>query len=212
MSNNQQEYNRLLDMARVALPAASDAGIKQIVYERLHEFFDITSMWAENICFTTSDCCTSYDLVASPPGQIIRLVWVLDSNNCWVVASMEHPATITLRDTPQAGLVFTARVTKTVALPLTRDDLPEVPDWFLPQWSPVVASGVIGTMAGQSSKPYSNPSLANVELRRYRDGVARARAATTRHNTYGSQSWTFPQGYRTRGQKGGVSVGNTGRF
>jgi len=202
-----------MNQARVKLPGASDAGIKGELFDVLHEFFSDSSAWQEAITFDVMPTLQDYALVADG-GQIVRLVGVMDANGIPVPASMPTIGTVLLQNAYDTAQVLTATVAKTVSLPIHRDynNVPQMPIWTLPVWGRTILDGVLGKMMTQVSKSYTNETLGTYHLKRFRDGIAMAKTAMLRRNSFGAQAWQFPQGYRTRNQKGGVSSGGTGRF
>jgi hypothetical protein len=82
----------------------------------------------------------------------------------------------------------------------------------LPLFGRTILSGLLGKMKGQLNKSYSDRQGSVFDLAQFKDGIAMAKVATFRRNSIGSQAWNFPQTYRTRNQRGGVSVGNPVQF
>lgn len=56
-------------------------------------------------------------------------------------------------------------------------DFPDdtLPDVFASHWFDIIRDGAIGDLCGQQDKSYTNPQLALLHQRRFRNGVARAR-------------------------------------
>lgn len=208
MAAAKQDFDRLMRQANVKLIGASDAGIKGELYDVFQEFFNDSSVWLENINFTIIAGTVDYD-VAPVEGQVIRLAGVVDTNGVPQPALMPTLGTIALRDMPSAsGAVFTATVIKNVVLPTTRDQTPIVADFVLPKYHNTILDGVLGRMMSHMGKSYFSEQLSVYHLRRFRDGIARARVEVLRRNTMGAQAWAFPQTFRSRGQRGGVSTGS----
>jgi hypothetical protein len=140
---------------------------------------------------------------------------VVDSNASPQPATMPVLGTIILRNPPniaQAPLYFYAIVAKSVALPTDRNMLPVGPDWLLPQHHLHILDGLLGKMHAQPQKTYYSEKLSAYHLRRFRVGIAMARVATRRQNSFGTQSWRFPRTFATSSQQGGVpSFGGTDR-
>ncbi len=207
-------YTRLLDLARVELVGASDAGIKQQLFWTEEEFFRVSSAWQETIPITLEAGETSYEIEPqeNPPGVIIRLALVLDANNIPQPAMLPSasPLNVVLRDPPNdSGATLNVTVIKNVD---QCRDVPEVPDWVYQLWTAVLVAGVIGRMKLQPDKSYTDVKGAAYHLRKFESGVAQARSAALRRNTFGLNAWSYPQQFRSRGQRGGVSVGNATSF
>jgi hypothetical protein len=179
--------------------------------------------------------------VSVSAGQIIRLFTVLDQNlmpqpAVLLAASQPGPpggsdlaplnsgtppnpssqtdfATVTLQYQYSNPQIFTASLILNVTQPSnSRDGVPDMPPWTLSKFGRVVLDGLLGKMMGQPSKSYTQDSLSVYHLKRFRDGMAMVRVAITRSSTVGSQNWCFPQQFRTRNQRGGVSVGSQTGF
>lgn len=207
---------RLLNSARVKLTGASDIGLKQELFDVLQEFFKDSISWLTQIQVTTKNNVTEYDIsegFTSPVGVIIKLIGVVDASNFNISAQMSEPSILSLRDAPTTGQVLTVTVAMNVSLPIDSKLLvPEFPQWVLPLWHIVILDGLLGKMMSQQNKSYSDDSKSVYHLRRFRDGIAQARVAAIRRNTYGTNTWVYPQNFRSRGQKGGISIGNAQRF
>ena len=211
MTIAKQDFDLFMDRARDKLPGASNASVKAEVYDVLTEFFRDTSSWLEDLTVHVFTDTTAYDIVPTE-GQIIRLIQVFDSNRIPQPATMANFGQIVLQWPTTVEQDYTVTVAKNVVLPKTSSDMPVGPEWVFPTWGNVILDGVLGKMMGSLARPYSNQTLAAYHLRRFRDGMAQARTATLRRNTYGVQAWAFPQGWRSRTQRGGVSTGNATGF
>jgi len=194
---------------RTELPGISKAGLHQMMYEVWSEFWDETNAWQNHIPLNLQEGVTEYPIFATDPGQIIRLLGVMDNNLINQVAMMADIGVVTLRDAP-TNTTPPVQMKATVALnvlPVDDDNEPFVPVWAEPLWGLTIYEGVVGRFCNQEGRPYSNDQKAIYHLKRYRDGLARAKTAVLRRNTFGVNAWQYPQSFRTRGQKGGVSVG-----
>ena len=239
MTVPKKDLNYLLNQARVKLPGASDAGIKHELYEVLHEFFDTTNAWKFDVQINVQPLIQAYG-VSVPSGQIIRLFTVLNQDLIQQPAVLKAPslpgppggstsgpssintppnpstvtdfATISLQLQYSNAQIFTASLILNVAIPDESHGIPEMPSWTLSKFGRVVLDGLLGKMMGQPSKSYTQDSLSTYHLKRFRDGMAMVRIAITRSSTVGSQNWAYPQQFRTRNQRGGVSVGSQTGF
>ncbi len=212
MASLKHDYARLLNLARVKLPGSSDAVIKAELFETLHEFTFETNVWWEDIPITTVIGITTYTLLSDEPGEIVRLISLRDANlNSWA-ASMPTPPIVTLSQLPQQVSTIqalTARVARVPGSAVSRDSetgsLPDIPEELLPLYGPNILDGVLGRCMAHINKPYSNERMALYHLRRFRSSLTATRAAVLKQNTYGTNSWGYPQGFRSTGQKGGVT-------
>jgi hypothetical protein len=201
MALDPREVSQLLVQAQIKLTGASEGGIKAELYDVLKEFFDDSSCWQEDIPFLPVANETEYLLAPAQDGQIIRLTNVWDDKGSPVLqAFMRDFAKLVLVNPPQNDA--TANY---VALPVA-------PDWTLRVYSVHIADGLIGRMMGQQQKTYSNNSLSAYHLKRFRTGIQIAKTAASRDNLKGAQSWSYPIGWRSHSQRGGVSTANPTRF
>lgn len=223
MAMRKVDFEALMNQLRIELTGASDSGIKFALYHTFHEFFNDSSAWQETIVLPMQQSIVDYDIAPAEDGQIIRLVGVVDQNN------VPQPALLT-----QVGLAngaghivfewapnllpngqtqsFLVTVAKNVVRPNSRDNIPIAPEWVLPIYERTILDGVQGKMMNQPGTSYSNDAKAKYHLARFRDGIAMARTAVLRRNTFGSQAWSFPQTFKVGTQRGGVSSANPNRF
>jgi len=208
----EKQYIKLFMInARIEVVGASDQGIKIALYDVLQHFFEFTSLWQELIPFTTAPNVQEYTFAPQedPPGQIIRLQYVIDQNHIVQPSSMPimDPPTVRLRDTPNTAWQGTACFAKSVTLDVD-EGIPELPNWIWQRWMPTLMHGVMGKMMLTPSKSYTEEKLGTFHQRMYERDCSLIRGMVLRQNTYGTNSWMYPQGWRVRGQRGGVSVGN----
>lgn len=203
-------YRRLLfERVQTELPGVAKGMIGQVMFEMFHEFFDVSSYWLEDIPFSTVVGQQAYTLtpVGPPPGQIIRLAGVIDTGGVNQPAMMPEIGVLTLRDPPNTVQSFTATVMKTVILPCTPTGLVEAPSPIVARFFPGLLSGLLGKLMSQPMKSYSHDTLSVFHLKKFECVKTQARVAGIRRNTYGTNSWAYPQQYRVSGQRNGVSVG-----
>lgn len=212
MAIAKQDFDRFMNQARIKLPGASDAGIKAELFDVMTEFFRDSSCWTEAISVPIIANTTTYSLTPAQDGQIISLAGVVDQNNIPQPAIMSDFGQFTLKYTPNSNQTFVATVCKNVTLPTTRDAIPVAPDWLFQQYHVTILDGLLGKMMAQPEKSYTSAAASQYHTRRFLDGTAMARVSAMRRHTFGTQAWSFPQGFRSRGQRGGVSVGNDTRF
>lgn len=205
----KQDFDQLMNQLRVKLIGASDAGIKAQLYDVCTEFFKDSLSWYEVIAFTGQPDVLDY-AIAPSEGQIIQLAAVVDNNALPYPASMFEIGTVHIAHAPNETQAMYATVIKNVVLPSTRDAIPIAPEWLLPQWHLEIQAGVLGNMMIQTDKSWTDKANALYNLKRFRDGIAQARARTLRANTQGTQAWQFPRSFSTRSQQGGVPTFGTG--
>lgn len=223
MAMRKVDLEAFMNQMRIELTGASDAGIKFAMYDALHEFFNDSSAWQETVTLPITNNTTEYEISPAEDGQIIRLNGVVDINN------IPQPAVLTEIGLPNGAArimfewppnnlsngqsqSFYVRVIKNVVRPNTRDNFPVAPEWVLQVYERTILHGAQGKMMNQPGTSYSNEAKAKYHLAKFRDGIAVARTNVLRRNTVGSQAWSFPQGFQSRTQRGGVATGNPNRF
>ena len=224
MALQKQDIDRFMGQVRTKLAGASDAGIKAELFEVLDEFCDDSSAWQEQITLTVLPPTAQsnnliYDLVPQQGGTIIRLIAVFDPNQIPVPAFLPTGSQSNL-EVGQLNLVnpvntaqtLTVFVTKTVLLPTQRDQIPDFDQTLFRRYLRTMIDGTLGKMMGHQSKSYSNAAGSTFHLLKFQAGKAMARVATARQNTFGAQAWSYPQQFRSHGQRGGVSTANPTRF
>ena len=78
---NEQDVDRLLNLARTELVGASDAGIKAQLYDVCREFFKDSNSWYEHISIPVVANQRHYRITPRDGGMILRLVAMWDSNH-----------------------------------------------------------------------------------------------------------------------------------
>lgn len=209
------DFDQLMNEARVTLVGASDAGLKGALYNVLTEFLNDSSSWTQSVQVNAVTTRREYPLQV-PEGQIIRLVGVsqpssaLNGQPVFIPALMPSVGTLFLSQAPATAATYEAEVVTNVSLPVGRDGIPGGPDWLLPIWHNEILDGLLGRMMMQPGKSYTDKGLSAYHLKRFRDGIARARVSKLRAKTNGAQAWRFPQQFRTTNQRGGIpSVGSS---
>ena len=140
----------------------------------------------------------SYLVTPTGVAKIVRLIGVVNSDERPQWAVMPTPGEIQLSTDPSVAQIFTARLALTISDPVMRDGYPEFPQWAYDKHSETVLSGLLGRMMSQPAKPYTNMQLSVYHMRRFRDGIARAKVEAMHQNVYRAQSWRFPQTFARR--------------
>lgn len=199
-------FKRLLSGVVVDVPGASEVGIKQVLGDAMFEFFEFTSSWMESIPFQTVVNSQAYAIAPTAGGNIVGLKTVLDANNIPLAASMPSIGTVQLAYIATTVKTLNAIVVKNLKRETPLDE--QVPQFVVDLWWQVLKDGIQGKLMNQPGKTYSNDTLALYHLRRFNDGMSRARIATEMQNVQGANAWIYPQQFSTRGQRSSVSVGN----
>lgn len=98
------------------------------------------------------------------------------------------PNTIEVWPTPEM-YEDTLRV-RVVLLPTV--DATELPDLAAAKHYEALLDGVLGRVYAHPAKPYSNPTLGEYHLRRFRNAIGTA-AAAFKHGGFAGQNWTYPR-------------------
>jgi hypothetical protein len=207
----------LYDNVRIRMAGASDAMIRSVIYEVLHEFFNDSSVWREIIPGNLQPYVLYYWLEPGnplsplfdpqPKGEIIGIGAVFDFNGFPLGADMPEPPVMRLQFAQSSPLPVWVTTFKNVRVP-HGSELPEVPASIIRMYETWLMAGVIGKLQLQDNRPYSDPKMGILNYQTFRQGVNIARVRAMRMNTVGGQAWQYPQQFRTVSQRGGVSVGN----
>lgn len=219
MPLDPQSVEHFLNQARIKLPGSSDSGIKAEFYEVCKEFLNDSNAWVEHLFVPVTAGIQDYLLTPKHGGQIIRLSGVFDGNRIPVAAVMPDFGRVHIRwpiqvssivPTPGSPITLNASnpylvvVVKNVTDPTTRDNLPIVPEFLLKVYSLHILDGLLGKMMGQQAKSFSNQTMSLYHLRRFRTGIQQAKKAALNQNTQGAQNWSFPRGWASNTQRGGM--------
>lgn len=188
---------RLIDTVTIRLPGSLAKTVQLELFSVLDEFLQDSGAWTDRVTF--SPHATTEYAVAVTAGQIVRLKSVEDIGKAGVNAIMPEPGVVKLAGpVSESQQPLTATFVLTVVDPVTRDMYPFVPTWITTRYNGTLVDGLLGRMMSQPNKPYSNEALAVYHLRRFRDGVGKARADQILANTEGAQNWRFPQGFAVK--------------
>jgi hypothetical protein len=188
-------FLRMMDNLRIRLPGALDSAIRLELFNTVQEFLGETSIWKEEIEFTTVEDQVEYLLISTGVSRIENLIGVVNSTDTPIGAAMDEPGTLVLDTEPISGETLTATVVLNVEDPTDGDELPELPDWIVKKYRAVFEDGTIGRMMSQVAKPYSSERLAIYHLRRFQAGMSMARTDVARRQTQRAQVWRYPRGF-----------------
>lgn len=212
----QQDWDQLMNQARVKLTGASDKGLFAEFYDVVTEFLNDTSLWTHHVTVPYTPNILVFPLFV-PEGQIIRLEGVVDwgpnvpdltiqppNGTSFVPALMPHQGTLRVKNAFNTSGYMLASVTCNTVLPTDKQMMPEAPSWLLPMYHVDLLDGLLGKMMTQVNKSYSNAKQGEYHLRRFRVGIGKGRSAKLRANTNGASAWRFPQQFRATSQQSGV--------
>jgi hypothetical protein len=213
----RQDWDQLMNLARVKLVGASDKGLAAEFFDVLSEFLSGTSAWTQDITVPYNTTTRVYPVFVSE-GQIIRLLGVADwgsqvpsPNTNPATAVVGAPALLTsdfanivFKNVPNTTGYFNVSVVVNTKLPTDKHMIPDAPDWLLPVHHAGLLDGLLGRMMTQPEKSYTDKTQGAYHLKRFRDAIGRGRAATLQANTRGGTAWRFPQQFRSTSQQSGV--------
>jgi hypothetical protein len=187
------DLSRLMNNARVYLPGALDNALKLELFNVLDEFFQGSNSWQDTATIQTTLNKTSYTFDVGEPAAIVRLISLVDPNGSSVPSTMSIAGTLVLNASPVAAQQLVATLSLTVVDPVDQDNYPRFPGWLLNKYGSDILDGLLGRMMGQPAKPYSSERLSVYHLRRFRDGIAKAKSEARHQNLFSGQRWTFPK-------------------
>lgn len=196
-------FDRLMTTIRPHLPGAIDEAIRQELFFTCTEFFRLSNTWQERLDLRLPANSREGEIMPYA-GRIERLLHVEDLDGGYVRgAVMAQPdisgaAMITMPYHNEAARDFVAVVAMTVADPVNRDAYPIVPGEIVSRYTEELISGILSRMMAQPAKPYTNLTLAQYHLLKFKGGAARAKNAMKTGHTEGSQAWSFPQTFNRR--------------
>jgi hypothetical protein len=204
------DMNRLMDNVRIKTPGAIDTVINLELFNVLNDFFQNSDIWTEEITIDVVPSAQTYfenpdpftfEILPLEGGVINRLKGVRDASGQPWAATMATPGVVILSQLPSDAATFTVVVAKTVTDPVRKDGTPECPDWVINKYGNGLQKGVIGNLQAQIAKPYSSPAMALANLRAFGQTTSQAKTEALHANVYGGQTWRFPQGFASRGQR-----------
>lgn len=196
---------QLLNQAEMRLVGVSQAALRAEFYDTMRIWFDETNCWQESIKFNVVKDVLNYPIVPSS-GRITRLLGVVDQNKISQPGIMPTLGIVSFQNPYSDTQTFTARVVLNVDTPFENRGVPQFPSWVIPQWGHYILDGLVSRAMMQPNKSWSNPQSAAMYNKLFYDGVGRVRSDVAKANTIGAQAWWFPQTWRSRGQRGGVST------
>lgn len=187
---------RLMNDVRMRAPGVLDGVLQQEFFMVLDEFFRNTNVWQEDIAFSATTSDLSYTLLTATDGMVVRLLELENSDEIPVSGTMRVPPILVLNALPTQADTYTAKVSLSVIDPVDGDNYPQVPSWLVDNYRMVFEDGLLGRLMSQPAKPYSNERMAIYHMRRFRDGMSRARVESSHQNLQDGQAWRFPKGFR----------------
>jgi hypothetical protein len=185
---------RLMKNIRIHLPGVLDGVIQLEFFNTLHEFFLETTCWQEDVEFDTEVDLTEYEVYeGEPSASTFALIWLKNADGTDVAADMPVINNIVLRAAPSEVQTLTATLALTCVDPTDEYEYPRYPDWLLKRHYQTIMSGILSKAMAHPAKPYMNERMAVFHVRRFKAGIAQARAAALHLNNVGGQRWRFPK-------------------
>lgn len=203
------DVNRLMDHVRIKCPGVLDGVAHMEIFSTLDEFFMKTNIWTDDIAFKVLHTMQRGDQIDIVPdeGLINRLLWVWNGDKAQRRVTMPIPGTLEFAAPVDADGVWSARVALTVTDPVAKsgalEGMPRAPAWVLKKYHEGLLSGVLFRLMSQVAKPYSNPRMALLHNRIYKNAESAAVSEGRHQNLMGGQTWRYPQGFATRRQFSG---------
>lgn len=187
-------------------PGVVRAVARRELINTAREFYRQSGAWREvleNTYFDSGDY--QYTVVPSNPESEVIQVTSVEVNGSLLTAATERPvgdrqdgtptlwfptglASIEIWPTPEQ---YDDEVRIRVVL-IPTESATTFPDAAYAKYYEALLDGVLGRLYGHPAKPYSNPSLAEYHLRRFRNAIGEAMAEQKGGGLAG-QNWQFPK-------------------
>jgi hypothetical protein len=206
-----QPWTKIFQRVKTQIPSASDAVIRQEVFNTMIDFTQDTNMWLETVEVDVQPNLVTYPLTITV-GQPFRLMVVYkdgDPQQNWADSNitMRIPGILQLARAQPEAVKWWATIAKTVSTPLLDTDgddtgYPAIDDWIVDTNNDVIFYGVMWFLQRQPAKPYRDPNGAKENGAIYQSQKSQARINALRSNVYNGQAWRYPQSFATISRKG----------
>lgn len=112
-----------------------------------------------------------------------------------------------ISENPSDEEIWVATLALNVCDPVDSEGFTAPPDWVLEKYMNYLACGVKAALMLQPGKPYTSLPGAQYNGRKFNEGIGLCRTEVRRMFTYGTQRWTFPQGWNSGRRGTGAYVG-----
>lgn len=205
-------WTRLFSDVKIDIPGVTNAVFEQVVFRVWKDFCDKTNIWTEEVPIDVEPNVLVYPFTLAHKGAPNRLVLLFDPamqdpDKKWVQGNlnMQVPGIINLSYAPSSATTWMAIIAKTPLDPTNPDNYPDLePEdyWIVDKYREALYFGTLARMQASPSKPYTNPTLAQANLRQYIAERSKARGDVMKANTFGGQRWMYPQAFAVAGRKG----------
>lgn len=186
---------RILNTVRTHLPGMLDDVFEHEIYNVVDEFLDDTNIWRVDVSVSAVPNTLSYVMsVGVTGGTSNRLISVVgEADQTIHGVSMSTPGTLVLENSPSTAETYTATVALRLSATLTAENYPDIPSWIWFKYKDGIGFGVLARLMSSPGKPYFNERLAILNMRKFSQIKAQARAEVLHHNLQGAQAWRFPK-------------------
>lgn len=184
---------RIYDNVQIQVPSAALALIQMMTWNTIEDFYIQSTFKRELIFWTMQPGVSTIDF--NPFDSNWLVCWLLDLSGLSHF-TVDMPAFVT--DTAINGNQALRTGHALLALKPISYNVQLPPDLFM-NWFETIMDGVLGRLYMLPNKPFSSPQMATYHSKRYRMGVARARATAQANNTDGGGRWRTP--YYARGKR-----------
>jgi hypothetical protein len=205
-------WARLFSDVKIDIPGVTNAVFQQVLFRVWKDFCDKTNIWIEEVPIDVAPPVLSYPFTLALFGAPNRLMLLYDPtfpspDRKWVMGNtnMQVPGIIQLAYAPSSAATWNAVIAKIPFDPTDDENYPEldpVDYWIVDKYREALYFGVLARLQASPSKPYTNPTLAQANLRQYSAERSKARGDVMKANTFGGQRWAYPQSFATAGRKG----------
>lgn len=205
-------WTRLFSDVKIDIPGVTNAVFQQVLFRVWKDFCDKTNIWTEDVPIDAEPDVLNYPFTLAHKGAPNRLILLFDPANQdpdkkWVQGNiqMQMPGTIVLSYAPSQAVTWMAVIAKTPFDPTNAENYPDLETedyWIVDKYREALYFGTLGRLQASPSKPYTNPTLAQANLRQYTAERSKARGDVMKANVFGGQRWMYPQSFAVAGRKG----------
>lgn len=205
-------WARLFSDVKIDIPGVTNAVFQQVLFRVWKDFCDKTNIWVEAVPIDVAPPTLIYPFTLVGKGAPNRLMLLYDPASAspdrkWVqgAVNMQVAGIIELSYAPSSATTWMAVIAKTPFDPTDSENYPDLdPEdyWIVDKYREALYFGVLGRLQSSPSKPYTNPTLAQANIRQYTAERSKARGDVMKANTFGGQRWMYPQSFAVGGRKG----------
>lgn len=199
-----------IDRILISAPGATRAAVEMLMLQVAIDFCERSGVWNHRETINTVAGTTTYALTPPVGGEVCKLDWVwLDGALVVPISEQARPGAYPERsyaydfDTDSVELNASSVKTKTGGLVvdywLKPDMLASLPALVTDGHETALVAGVLSDLFLQPNRPYTNPAMAQVYARKYKNERSRARRLALSSRSRTDVGWTFAhQGHGKR--------------